>query len=238
MPSPKDNLKETMSDLNQDDPDSQTFDRRPASQSRTAAMPVCYRTVARLHAENIDQGFLPGLGLDFLTLLYQAIDDDPESALILAYTEGQVCGFIAGSLRLKSVYRGLLRRWPALLRALAPSLLIPTRLWRIVEILRYSRRASGNDAPSVSLPRAELLSLAVAPSCRGCGQAESLYAELARFFAERGEPTFKIVVGAELTRAHRFYRRMGAEPQAEIAVHGSAPSTVYVQTCAMFTQKP
>ena len=196
-----------------------------------------YRTVARLHAENIDQGFLPVLGLYFLTLLYQTIDEDPDSTLIPAYTDGRICGFIAGSLNLKSVYRGLLRRWPALLRALAPSLLIPTRLWRILEILRYSRRASGDDTPTVPLPQAELLSLAVAPSCRGRGQAESLYAELARFFAERGQSTFKIVVGAELTRAHRFYRRMGAEPQAEIAVHGGAPSTVYVQASAAFAQK-
>lgn len=52
-----------------------------------------------------------------------------------------------------------------------------------------------------------------------------------RLFADRNRAAFKIVVGAELARAHRFYRRMGAEPMAEIAVHRGAASTVYVQSC-------
>lgn len=138
---------------------------------------------------------------------------------------------IAGALDLTPVYRSLLRRWPALLLLLAPSLLIPTRLWRIIEIVRYSRKAADGEE-AVSLPAAELLSVAVAPSCRGRGHAASLYAELARFFIEREQEAFKIVVGSELEGAHCFYRRMGAEPRAEIAIHGGAPSTLYVQRCA------
>jgi ribosomal protein S18 acetylase RimI-like enzyme len=187
-----------------------------------------YRAVADLHMQNIDQGFLSTLGPGFLSLLYRAIDESPESALIVAYEEGAVCGFIAGTVNLKKVYRGLLHRWPALVVALAPSLVIPSRLWRIVEILRYSR---GAGADAVSLPEAELLSLAVSPSCRGRGHAEALYAGLVRFFADRDQAGFRIVVGAELARAHRFYRRMGAEPEAEIAVHRGPASTVYVQSC-------
>ena len=40
---------------------------------------------------------------------------------------------------------------------------------------------------------------------------------------------FKIIVGAPLAPAHRFYRRMGAVPVAEMEVHGGAASTVYLQ---------
>lgn len=189
-----------------------------------------YRSVARLHAENIDQGFLPSLGQDFLALLYRAIDESPESALIVAYEDGQICGFVAGSMHLKPVYLRMLRNWAALFIALAPSLLIPARLWRIIEILRYSR-GDGMVASRISLPEAELLSLAVAPGCRGRGHADSLYVELARFFANQGQSVFKVVVGADLPQAHRFYRRMGAVPVAEIEVHRGASSTVYVQNC-------
>jgi ribosomal protein S18 acetylase RimI-like enzyme len=189
-----------------------------------------YRAVADLHTQSIDQGFLSTLGPGFLSLLYGAIDESPESALIVAYEDGAVCGFIAGTVNLKQVYLGLLRRWPALVVALAPSLVIPSRLWRIVEILHYSR---GTGADAVSLPEAELLSLAVSPSCRGRGHAEALYAGLVDFFADRNQAAFKIVVGAELARAHRFYRRMGAEPGAEITVHRGAASTVYVQNCGV-----
>jgi hypothetical protein len=110
--------------------------------------------VADLHTQNIDQGFLSTLGPGFLSLLYRAIDENPESTLIVAYEDGAVCGFIAGTVNLKQVYRGLLRRWPALVVALAPSLVMPSRLWRILEILRYSR---GTGADAVSLPEAELL---------------------------------------------------------------------------------
>lgn len=39
-----------------------------------------YRAVADLHTQNIDQGFLSTLGPGFLSLLYQAIDKNPESA--------------------------------------------------------------------------------------------------------------------------------------------------------------
>lgn len=189
-----------------------------------------YRAVARLHAENIGQGFLPSLGQDSLALLYRTTDESSESTLIPAYEDNQVCGFIAGAIQLKPVYLRLLLHWPALFMALAPSLLRPTRLWRILEILRYSRE-DGVDTARVPLPDAELLGLAVAPGCRDRGHADSLYEGLRRFFARQGQVSFKIMVGADLSRAIHFYRRMGAVPAAEITLHRGASSTVYVQAC-------
>ena len=59
-----------------------------------------YRRVAQLHAENINQGFLSSLGLNFLMLLYQAIDESPVSVLILAWEDNQVVGFVSGALGL------------------------------------------------------------------------------------------------------------------------------------------
>ena len=76
------------------------------------------------------------------------------------------------------------------------------------------------------LPAAELLSIAVDPAYRGRGIAEDLYAGLKLFFATCGLGEFKIIVGAPLATAHRFYRRMGAVPVAEIEVHRGAASTV------------
>ena len=229
-----------------------------------------YQRVAQLHAANIDQGFLSTLGPRFLRLLYQAIDECPEACLLLAREGDQVVGFVAGTLNMGPVYRRLRRHWLALGLSLAPSLLIPRRLWRILEILRYSRGGGGQVRAAVmvpdltapvaprgtsgisashggavtlgqtdamgphatavpSLPAAELLSIAVDPACRGRGIAEDLYAGLKLFFATRGLGEFKIIVGAPLAPAHRFYRRMGAVPVAEIEVHRGAASTVYVQ---------
>ncbi len=203
-----------------------------------------YRCVAKLHAQSIDQGFLSTLGPRFLALLYRAIDESPDSVLILAREDDQVVGFVAGTLDMGPVYRGLLRHWPALILSLAPSLLIPGRLWRMIEILRHTRRSKDRQAgqaagtPALAAmpaaasawPEAELLSIAVDPAFRGQGHAEALYAALKAFFASRGVESFRIVVGAPLAPAHRFYRRMGAVPAAEIAVHQGASSTVYMQT--------
>jgi len=195
-----------------------------------------YRRVGQLHAAMIDQGFLSTLGPRFLSLLYQAIDECPDACLLLARDGERVVGFVAGTLNMGQVYRQLLRHWLALGLSLAPSLLVPWRLWRIVEILRYSRGGpdrvrtldpQGAEVPQ--LPAAELLSIAVDPACQGRGVAADLYAGLKSFFATHGQGAFKIIVGAPLAPAHRFYQRMGAVPVAEIEVHRGAASTVYVQ---------
>jgi ribosomal protein S18 acetylase RimI-like enzyme len=188
---------------------------------------LIYRRVAQLHAEHIDQGFLSLLGPRFLALLYQAIDESPASTLILAREEDQVVGFVSGALGMGLIYRQLLRHGLRLMLALAPSLLMPNRLWRIIEILRYSQR--GHDH-GPKLPKAELLSIVVDPAFRGRQHADDLYRQLGDFFAGRGEPEFKIIVGVALAPAHRFYQRMGARPVAEIEVHQGVRSIVYVQS--------
>jgi hypothetical protein len=39
-----------------------------------------YRAIASLHCDHINQGFLATLGIPFLTLLYEAIDEDWDCA--------------------------------------------------------------------------------------------------------------------------------------------------------------
>ncbi len=185
-----------------------------------------YQQVALLHANNINQGFLSSLGVDFLVLLYQAIDEDQFSSLIFAVENEQVVGFVTGTLGMKSVYRQLFRYWPRLLPALIPSLVRPRRIWRIIEILRYSR---GNKQNNLNLPSAELLSIVIDPAFRGHHYSGSLYQQLKDFFVHHGENEFKIIVGGTLAPAHRFYRKMGAIPVAEIEVHRGVRSTVYLQ---------
>lgn len=183
-----------------------------------------YRQVARLHAEGIHQGFLSTLGERFLALLYEAMDTAPASVLLTHVEEGQVVGFVSGSHGLGPVYRALLRRPLRLAGALWPVLLAPAKLWRVLEILRHS---AGSEATR-DLPTAELVSIVVAPDWRGRQVAERLYDALAAHFAAEGTAAFRIVVGEALAPAHRFYRRMGAVPAAEVTVHGGARSVVYV----------
>lgn len=184
-----------------------------------------YRAVARIHAACINQGFLASLGERFLSLLYESIDSESSSVLLVKQEGGVVLGFVAGGCGMGPVYRQMLRRWPRLLIALSSALLNPMSVKRIIEIIWFSRRGK----PVPECPKAELFSIAVQDDARGRGIAEFLYRDLAQWFSGQGGKSFCIVVGEGLAPAHRFYRRMGAFPMAEICVHQDNVSILYRQ---------
>ncbi|MDC1209228.1 hypothetical protein N8005_07845, partial [Litorivicinus sp.] len=59
--------------------------------------------------ESINLGFLTSLGEPFLALLYQAIDRDSHSTLIVELQNDRIIGFIAGGTGMKSVIKELLK---------------------------------------------------------------------------------------------------------------------------------
>lgn len=157
--------------------------------------------------------------------MYESIDESDSATLLVEERDGKVIGFVTGANGMGPIYIGMLRRWFYLVPALLPSLCYPRRLWRILEILRYSRKG----ASQADLPAYELLSIAVDPDARGGAISERLYTGLMANCRERNIPAFKIVVGVNLALAHRFYGRMGAVVVAETEVHQGQRSLVYVQ---------
>ena len=183
-----------------------------------------YRQVARLHVRCLDQGFLATLGEGFLSLMYEAMDRAAGVTLITEEREGRVVGFITGGTGMGPIYKRMLRSPLRLGLALAPALVRPAKVRRILEILRYSGDANLPEG----VPDAELLSLAVAPEARGSGVADTLYRKLVEDFEARGVDAFRIIVGDALAPAHRFYQRMGATLAGEVQVHEGEPSKVYI----------
>lgn len=183
-----------------------------------------YRQVARLHVRCLDQGFLATLGEDFLALMYEAIDQADETTLLVEEQGGQVLGFITGGTGMGPIYKRMALSPVRLAMALAPALLRPSKVRRILEILRYS----GEGGVPEDLPEAELLSLAVDPEWRGKAVADRLYGRLVEDFRRRGVAAFRITVGDALLPAHRFYQRMGATIAGRVEVHGGEPSKVCV----------
>lgn len=183
------------------------------------------RQVGKLHAENLDQGFLSTLGANFLFLMYRAIDECEGSVLLVETCELGVVGFVSGAESMSLIYRQMLRHWRQLITSLLPSLLNPIRLWRIFEILLYSRHEAGPDG----LPSFELLSIAVDPKYRGQGVSERLYQGLIDHCRATEKAAFKITVGEALAPAHRFYRRIGAVVAGATEVHAGERSLIYVQ---------
>jgi ribosomal protein S18 acetylase RimI-like enzyme len=184
-----------------------------------------YRQVAELHIANIDQGFLATLGVGFLSLMYRAIDEANDTVLLFEERGDRVIGFVAGGIGMATIYKRMVHSPFRLGFALLPVFLRPRSLFRIFEILRYSRRKGSQNS---GLPIAELMSIAVARDYRGQQIAERLYRRLCDHFETVGVLSFKITVGNSLEPAHRFYRRMGAEPAGSIEVHRGEQSIVYV----------
>jgi len=185
-----------------------------------------YRIVASLHCDNINQGFLATLGVPFLTLLYEAIDKDSESVLLVERVDRRVVGFVTGTRGLGRIYKQLLLKPLRLIYSLKSCILSPSKMYKILEVLLISK---GSNI-SADLPKQELLSIVVNPAYQGGGHAENLFKALCSHFRAEGASSFRIVVGSNLDRAHAFYTKMGSLPVEEIQVHKGADSVVYVKT--------
>ncbi len=92
------------------------------------------RQIAVLHKDNIPEGFISSLGVDFLTMLYGAVQSTPGGILIACSREGAVAGFVSGALSVGSVYKRLLSGYffPLSLVMLKHAL-SPGKLKRIME---------------------------------------------------------------------------------------------------------
>ena len=183
-----------------------------------------YRQIASIHLSCIDQGFLSSLGHSFLTLLYECIDLDKNSILIIEKNDN-VLGFVAGGKSMKTIYLQMLRQFPRLCLVLIPSILNPFKLFKIFEIVCFGK----SKQLGTSIPQAELLSIAVIDEQRGKGLAQKLYNSLALHFTMQGESEFSIVVGDSLKRAHGFYTKMGAQRLDVVSIHKGQTSTIYKQ---------
>lgn len=185
-----------------------------------------YESAAKLHLKYINKGFLPSLGLSFLVLLYEAIDKNEKSVLIIKKINGKVVGFVSGSEGMKPIYLQLiLNRLPSLVWALLPALFSITKVYKILEILLIS---SKSKLPS-SLPHQELLTIVVDPDYQGMGHADELFNSLCSYFSKANVKGFRIVVGETLFRAHAFYKKLGSKVVGEIEVHKGINSIVYLK---------
>ncbi|MEE9269642.1 MAG: GNAT family N-acetyltransferase, partial [Candidatus Krumholzibacteria bacterium] len=133
-----------------------------------------------------------------------------------------VLGFVSGTTSVRRLYRSLLlRRGWRYVAMVARSVFNREGLRRVVETMLYPVRGDHSAAD------AELLSIVVREEARGTGVAAGLLAALLNEFRERGCRRAKLVVNAELVRAHAFYRKHGFESAGTILHHGR-PSNVLV----------
>jgi ribosomal protein S18 acetylase RimI-like enzyme len=189
------------------------------------ARPGDAAAMARLHRESLPTAFLPTLGDRFLRRLYGAMTRDADAVALVAEERDLVVGFAAAVPSIATFYRRFVRR-QGIASALvaAPHLARPSVVRRLIETARYPTRLDG-------VPDAELLSIAVDPSCRSRGVGSALARAAARALAEQDVREFKVVVGAENDGANRFYEGLGFRSVGPVALHAGVPSNVWVTAC-------
>jgi len=190
----------------------------------TADLSDCSK-IAELHRDSIQEGFVSRLGVPFLTLLYQALLKFSGGILLVAKKDQLLLGFVAGVVNTSAFYKYFLRyHFIGAGSLIIPALFKQRCLSGILESLHYTRKV---DQPH--LPEAELISIAVRPEYRGQGIADQLFDALRAYFKNKGITEFRIVMGAGLSRAQKFYERKGCDLRDEIEVHRGVHSMVY--TC-------
>lgn len=172
--------------------------------------------VALLHAEEITGGFLNKLGLRFLACLYRCIEDEESSHVWIARENNDIIGFCAYARNVGGLYKRVLRkRFFRLALASLPRSLNPWVVKEMVDTLRYPAKQHARQ-----LPDAEILSIAVRARGQGRGIGKRLMEEVLAQATGDGEAEIKVVAGADLARANRFYISCGFDKCCEIEQHG------------------
>ena len=192
-------------------PDAGASAVRPATPADAAA-------AARLHVEQISEGFLALLGPRFLTLLYRRILSTDGSFLLVAGAQGQVAGFVAGSGDVSGLYRSfLLHDGVRAAFGAAGRLLAGWR--RALETLRHG---SGDG---VGRGRGtELLAIAVDAAEQGAGIGGLLVDAFLAEVVRRGDGAAYVVVASHNSGAIRLYERSGFTRSEEFELHAGASS--------------
>ncbi len=180
--------------------------------------------VARLHAESITEGFLSRLGPRFLRQLYIGVHQAEGSCVYVAEHEGRILGFCAYARDVSAMYKRVLRaRFFRLGLASLPYSLNPRLLREIFDTLRYPAKQAACD-----LPAAEILSISVSAEARGTGTGRALLEAVYERARADGETKIKVLAGAKLDGANRFYQACGFTKVAELTQHGETLN-VYVR---------
>jgi GNAT superfamily N-acetyltransferase len=194
------------------------------SEGIRSMQPADARAVAQLHAQSITEGFLVKLGRGFLRQLYLGIASDEGSRVLVAAEGNRLSGFCAYSRDVSAMYRRVLcSRFFRLGLASLPRSLNPLVLKEVLDTLRYPAKQSAQQ-----LPPAEILSIATAPEARGTGIGRRLLHEALELARRDGQCEIKVLAGARLEGANRFYQACGFELAAEISQHGEVLN-VYVK---------
>ncbi|MCB0804372.1 MAG: GNAT family N-acetyltransferase [Bacteroidales bacterium] len=179
------------------------------------------KSVAGLHKEAINKGFLSTLPLRFLQLLYRYLITNE---IVFVYAnKNEIYGYISCALQPD----GLLKRFVTTHFLSATLQLFPVlfRLRTIKKILETGRATHNKSAMHVP----EILSVAVSKEYRLLKIGQLLLIELENSLTHKQFTHVKVVAGKSLEAANRFYQNNGFIKVDEMIIHDDELSYVYLK---------
>jgi ribosomal protein S18 acetylase RimI-like enzyme len=189
----------------------------------TSLLPEHAGTVAELHISGIKTGFISSLGVDFVTALYETIASSRFSFGLVAQRDGKIVGFVVFTADINKLYKTtILKGGLRFVFLVAGKMLSVSRIRNVFETLSYPSRISRFD-----VPRAELLSIVVAPEERGKGLSRELTCNGFVECQRRRIDKVKVLVGTDNKVANGLYLKCGFKNVGHLENHGVL-SNVYV----------
>lgn len=192
--------------------------------------------VSTLFREVFPDNPLSLLGIQFLSALMASFITIPQTCGYVYLVDGEVVGFVVGTMDSR-VYRQELirRRWFTLLARVASALLrSPTLVRPVISYLstyplQARDRTLARGADWATVPPASLIFLGVTESYRGRGVAAALTDHFLQRMRESHVGQVKLAVGATNYAARRFYEKHGWQTSGcfPVPVGGMAYRLIY-----------
>ena len=177
--------------------------------------------IAKIHEQEIKEGFLSSLKTEFLRKFYEAVIDSKYSFCIVAKEGNIVVGFVSGVTDINIFYKYFLKKYFfASVPILLPKILSFSIVKKTIETIFYPKRIK-------NLPQAELLTFAVKKEFQRQGLGSRLFKKLVDEMENRQIKIFKVLVGKEMDSL-RFYEKNGFQKIKEINLHNNETSVIFI----------
>ena len=181
---------------------------------------------AKIHSKEIPEGFLPTLGLSFLSSLYEFFSKSKYSLLLLAVEDSKVVGFIVISLHTKLFFKQYL--WTQSYKnfyKIPFSIFGKMFIVKTIEVLKYPFKSKKTKADFVS--NSEIFNFCVDSSVQGRGVGQLLFSRAVNELENSKVKVLKIVTGQKQISAQKFYYKSGAIFSHKVMVHKGEESMVF-----------
>ena len=181
--------------------------------------------IVEVHLKSFPGFFLTFLGRDFLALLYENMQYDPEGVILVAFRDGQIEGFVAGVTHQSGFYQRLIRKrkWAFALAALKALFGRPNIAPRLLRALKRPVEVQQASAEAC------LMSIAVRPESEGKGIGKQLVEAFCKELAGHGAAAVCLTTDRDNNdRVNRFYQGLGFRLSRIFVTPEGRPMNEYV----------